>query len=332
MWPVYGADDHYTHLVRDISSRYHLSVDEVEQRIASRCARFGGRLSRRGAARLLAAQSRLEEVLGLRHVAGLELADAVDAAMAEAAAGRLATIGYWPQPREATFRVTDQYIAGIDAIATASLDSSISVKPDRLGFDRGAVRAIFRHARLRRVRVHFDAENPRSVDQVLACVDDGLALGGDVSATLPSRWARSTADAERLLALGVPMRIVKGQGPDPDHRGIDPRQSFARLVEQVAGRGCHVAVATHDRRLAESALDRLIEARTSCSLEQLRFLPRLDRIAAARGVPVRVYVPYGRPGLPYTLNQVTRRPAILLWAIRDLSAHALRRVEEVRRR
>ena len=317
-------NDGYAELVHGISRRYGLSVDDVEQRVANRCARCSGWLTRSGAARMVAAQSRLEYVLGVRHVAGLELSDAVAAAVAESQRGNLTTLGYWPQPHESASSIGSRYVRAIDAIVESALDSSISIKLDRLAFDREALLQVFDHAKSRGVRVHFDAESLPSTDQVLAFVEEGLDLGVVVSMTLPSRWERSPTDAERLIALGVPFRIVKGQGRDPHKPGIDPRRSFVDLVKQVAGRAAHVAVATHDRRVAEASLDLLLAANTPCSLEQLRFLPRLDTIAGRRGVPVRVYVPYGRPGLPYTLTQVTRRPAILLWALRDLARAALR--------
>lgn len=322
--------DQYTTLVLDISRRYGLTVEDIEQRVESRRKRFPGWLSKRGAARLLAAQSQLEYVLGLRHVAGLELADAMAAAIAESQRGHAATLGYWPHPHERAARIASQYVQAIDAIAGSPVDSSISIKLDRLEFDRDALFTVFRHAQSRGVRVHFDAENLPSQDDVLAFIAEGRALGVDLSATLPSRWARSTRDADRLIEMGVPFRIVKGQGKDPARPDIDPCRSFLDLVRQVAGRAPHVAVATHDRRVAEAALDLLLAARTPASLEQLRFLPRLDAAAARRGVPVRVYIPYGRPGLPYTLTQVTRRPAILLWVLRDLTARCGRPRKEDR--
>lgn len=312
--------DHYAELIQDISQRYGLSVGDIEKRVESRRARFAGCLTRSGAARMLAAQSKLEYVLGMRHVAGLELSDAVAAAIREARDGRLATLGYWPHPHEDSVSVASRYVQAIDTIVESQIDSSISIKLDRLQFNRDALFRVFHHAKLRQVRVHFDAESLAAADHVLSFLEKGLEMGVDLSTTLPSRWRRSVEDAERLISLGVPFRIVKGQGKDPDSPHIDPRQSFVDLVRHVAGRAAHVAIATHDRRVAEPALDLLLAAGTPCSLEQLRFLPRLDFLAARRDVPVRIYVPYGRPGLPYTLAQVTRRPAILLWVLRDLSA------------
>lgn len=309
---------HYRELVERISKSYGLSVEEIERQVGVRRALLPSLLSKSAAARIVAAQMRIEYVLGASHVSGPKIADAVAAAIAEANRGHLSTLGYWSHPHETPPVIASHYIRAIDAIVESGLDSSISIKVDKFEFDRDVVLQVLRHGILRRVRVHFDAESHHCVDRTFSLLEEGLALGADVAASLPSRWERSSQDAERLVRLGVAFRIIKGQGKDPEKPQIDPRRSFLDLVRQVSGRASHVAIATHDRRVAEPALDMLRATQTSCSLEQLRSLPRLDFLAEERGIPVRIYVAYGRPGLPYTLNHVTRRSAIIGWVLRDL--------------
>jgi proline dehydrogenase len=318
--------DPYGQLVERLSDRCGLGVHQIERMVEARRAQSWRLLGKATAVWLVAAHTRLTQYLGARHVTGLDIAHAVAAATVEAHRGHLSTLGYWPHPRETPALLAEEHLRAIDAIAESHLPSSISIKAERLGCDRHAVLRVLRHAIPRRVRVHFDAETQHSVDSILALVEEGLTLGADVSVTLPSRWQRSSADAEQIVRLRIPCRIVKGQGRDPAHPRIDPRRSFVDLVEQVAGRAAHVAIATHDRRVAGPALDRLLATQTPCSLEQLRSLPRLDALAAARGVPIRVYVAYGRSGLPYALTQILGRPAIIGWVLRDLLVRPRHRV------
>jgi proline dehydrogenase len=313
------VEDRYRKLLETISTKHGIDIDTLERRVSSRRAKVFGLISRRMAARSIAFSLGIEPFLarGARHVCGLRVSDALAAAQAEAKAGNLSTFGYWPQPSDTPGDIAAHYLEAIDTIAEAKLDSSISVKVDRLDYDRNALIPVFRHAMSRKVCVHFDFQGP-DTDRTHALMEEALDMGVDVAATLPSRWARSIKDAERLIELRVPFRIVKGQSKDPDNPGISPRRSFIDLATQVAGRAAHVGVATHDRRTAEPALDILLAAGTPCSLEQLRSLPALDFLATRRGVNVRAYIAYGRFGLPYAIGEVMRRPEIIWWVMRDV--------------
>lgn len=329
-----------------IAQRHGVSAEEIGRCVARRATRLHGMAGWLGPRALAhtvgwslswaAAQRRFADFLaaGARHVSGLTIEDAMAASRQEAQALHTATLGYWPQPGEAPPSVGQAYVDAIHAVAALGADvaasplpggawtrigaASVSIKADHLGFDVAQLRPVFEAARQSGVRLHFDAQAFDAAERTLGCVEQALGAGVDVSATLPARWRRSFADAERMVRWGVPVRVVKGQGADPAQPRIDPRRAFLDLVGCLAGRAAHVAVATHDRRTAEPALLMLKSAGTSCSLEQLRSLPRLDELAALLDVPVRVYIAYGRFGLPYAVGELTRRPAIAGWILRDL--------------
>jgi proline dehydrogenase len=79
-------------------------------------------------------------------------------------------------------------------------------------------------------------------------------------------------------------------------------------------------VATHDSRLLAESLHRLTTAGTPCSAELFLGLPFRAPAATARrfGVPIRIYVPYGRAAAPYGLGDLHRNPAVARWLIEDL--------------
>jgi proline dehydrogenase len=89
--------------------------------------------------------------------------------------------------------------------------------------------------------------------------------------------------------LGINVRVVKGQWVDPEEPGMDPRAGFLAIIDRLAVRSSHVAVATHDLPLAQEALQRLRAANTSCELQLIFGLPtrQLVQQACAAGVPVR---------------------------------------------
>src|SRR5262249_17220395 len=100
----------------------------------------------------------------------------------------------------------------------------------------------------------------------------------------------------------------------------DARQGFLNVIDRLAGRAPHVAVATHNSRVARESLSRLQKAGTVCELELLYGLPqrRLLKIARRMHVCARLYVPYGHAGLPYRLKNALQHPCVIGWFVRDL--------------
>jgi proline dehydrogenase len=253
------------------------------------------------------------------YVAGPRAADAIRACRrlgGEAIAG---TVGFWDDgetPRE----IVGACLAALDALEGARLDCDLSVKAAPLGFAPALLSELLDRGGRAGVRVKLDALGPGTVEPTFRLLAALTPAHPGLGCTLPARWRRSVEDAERAVALGLRVRVVKGQFPDAREREQDPRTGFLEVVERVKGRGGHVAVATHDAELAREALARLRASGTSCELELLLGLPRRRPVGVARaaGVGVRLYVPYGHAWLPYRLSEAGQHPGVLWWAVRDL--------------
>jgi proline dehydrogenase len=120
--------------------------------------------------------------------------------------------------------------------------------------------------------------------------------GRPVEATLQANLRRSPADADRLTAEGVPVRLVKGAyaedralahpwGPETDG-------AYAELARRLPD----VALATHDDALRAA----LPHAR--CEL-LLGVRPADAARLAAEGRDVRIYVPYGAGWFRYFMRR-----------------------------
>ena len=168
--------------------------------------------------------------------------------------------------------------------------------------------------------VRFDSLAPEAADATFALLATVRPGHDDLGVTIPGRWLRSASDADRAVALNVAVRVVKGQWRDPAAPSIDPGTGFLEVVDRIAGRAARVGVATHDAPLARTALGRLRAAGTPCELELLLGLPfgPALREALDSGVTVRVYVPYGRASLPYSVSRSASKPRALYRVIRDL--------------
>jgi proline dehydrogenase len=255
-----------------------------------------------------------------RYVAGPDLADALRICRQLSRLGFGGTVGFWNADDATPRDLADTHLAVLEALAREGLDCSISVKAPPLGFAPGPVMAIVERARESGVGIHFDSLTPEASDATFALIAEALPRYRRVGCTLPGRWLRSVHDADRAVELGVPVRVVKGQWSDPAQPDRDMRTGFLAVIDRLAGRATHVGVATHDAVLAYEALRRLQTAHTPCELELLLGLPTglPLRIAATVGAPVRFYVPFGRPALPYRLSQVPQNPRVAWWILRDL--------------
>jgi len=254
------------------------------------------------------------------YIAGPELADGVQVCRSLVRLGVATTICFWNGEGDSPRQTADAYLAALDALAREKLNCSLSVKAPPLGFARDLLAEILGRARQGGFIVHFDSLGPEVADQTLSLIADALESYPKLGCTLPGRWRRSLQDADRAVELRLNVRVVKGQWVDPDEPNIDPAAGFLAVIDRLAGRASHVAVATHDPPLAGEALRRLLAAGTSCEVELLFGLPlrRGIRVAREAGVPVRVYVPYGHAWLPYLLSQARQHPRVVWWLCRDL--------------
>jgi proline dehydrogenase len=249
-------------------------------------------------------RGRLEPRAARGYGAGGALADARALAERLGAAGVPVTIGYWDGPGAPAAGALDAALAAVEG---GPVRAGVAVKaPALLGAAPRDLAAVGDHLARRAAAtgraLTVDAHATDQADAALALARRVHAGGADARCALPGRWRRSAADAEAALDAGLGLRLVKGQWPDPGDPDRDPAAGVLELVDRVAGRARHVAVATHDPALAAAALARLTAAGTPCELELLLGLPVRDVARAARGVldgPPRVYVPWGARGLPY---------------------------------
>lgn len=261
----------------------------------------------------------LRRWLSKAYYAGPELADAVDVCQRLSRQDLSATIGYWPDHDAAPKDVADAYLAGIARVAVQGLNSTISVKPMVMNFDRDLIAEITDRAASAGVGIHHDSRGIEFADPTFDLLAAFAGHKASIGCTLPGAWQRSPSDADRAVELGLNVRVVKGMWRDPEHPGINFREGYLAVIDRLCGRARHVGVATHDAWLAREALGRLVDSGTPCELEQLFGLPTREtlRVAQQLGVATRVYIPYGNSWLPYALSRAVRRPRMLLWLLRD---------------
>lgn len=254
------------------------------------------------------------------YVAGPSLADALACCREVCRRGCGVTLCYWNRADDSPRTVVAEYAAALQALAREGFPCALSVKAPAFGFSSDLLASILKPRRQSEVTVVFDSLESEAVDSTFSLIEKIRPFYSALGCTLPGRWRRSLRDADRLSALGLRVRVVKGQWADPDEPEYDPRAGFLAVVDRLAGQASYVSVATHDSDLARKALKRLRAAGTPCELELLFGLPvrRILRIAEEEGAPVRLYIPYGTGALPYRLSQIRETPAVTWRFFRDL--------------
>jgi proline dehydrogenase len=153
-------------------------------------------------------------------------------------------------------------------------------------------------------RIQVGAEEAARDERILEVVLAVARAGGAVAATLQANLRRSEHDAAVLAEAGVPVRLVKGayaETPAVAYRwGDETDIAFVSLAHQLHRAGAEVALATHDPVLREA----LLAGMPGVGVEMLLGVRPADHAGlVARGVPLRVYMPFGPDWFRYAMRR-----------------------------
>jgi len=283
-----------------------------------RAERFAAGLRRRALVRLATSEAlerTVDRVPGARerawrsarrYVAGDGVADAVAVARRLDAAGLGASIDLFGErtgPAEArdVARCYEDVCARLAAETTVR--TWLSVDPSHLAFDFGLLDAVASAVPVGR-RLQVGAEEAAVADRVLGLVTGAAARGRPVEATLQANLRRAPADADRLVAAGVPVRLVKGSyvesAPDALPWGAPTDRAYAALARRLRAAGADVALATHDPALRAELLAEMpgVRCETLLGID-----PAGTTALATAGHDVRVYVPFGPEWFRYFMRR-----------------------------
>jgi proline dehydrogenase len=276
----------------------------------------------------LATSSRLERVarawpmgeraawkLASRYVAGTTADDAARTARDLDAAGigsSLDLFGELATDTATADRVTAAYLDLTARIGELPESVWLSVDLSHLGLDLDPDRCRDQLATITSAlpagrRIQVGAEDSGRTQAVQDCVlaVAGIGLADRLAATVQANLHRSPADLRKLAAAGVSVRLVKGayvEAPAQAHRyGEATDLAYLALARQAVELGLDVTLATHDGLLREAVL----AAVGPRPVEQLLGVrPEVATTLTARGIPVRIYVPYGDDWFRYWMRRL----------------------------
>ncbi len=281
--------------------------------------------------------------LASRFVAGETLDTAVAAVRALNARGistSLDLLGESVTTPDEAAHATDVAIQMLERIAADGLNANVSVKLTQFGLDLDAVRCadntrrVLERARALDVFVRVDMESSAYTQRTLDLVEKELypQFPKHVGVVIQSYLLRSARDVERLIGLGLRVRLCKGAYKEPPAVAFpakaDVDNNFAQLMEQLLERGTYPGLATHDEALLERARrfvrDRGI-AKDRFEFQMLYGVRRdLQEALVKDGWRMRVYVPFGTQWYPYLMRRLAERPANIGFILGNVMKEGLR--------
>jgi proline dehydrogenase len=229
--------------------------------------------------------------------------------------------------------VADEYLTVLERLHDEELRANVALKLTHLGLDIdeelafGNVRRVVERAAELGNFVRIDMEYSALVDPTLRIYRRLRETGLDnVGTVLQSYLYRTPADLESLLPLAPNLRLVKGAYLEPETvaypKKADVDAAYRRLVERSLEADGYTAIATHDERMIEHALELAERKEIGRDRFELQMLygvrSQLQLDLAARGYKVLVATPYGPEWFPFFTRRLAERPANLLFVARNL--------------
>jgi proline dehydrogenase len=293
-------------------------------------------LARSGSLRTMASRYGMRQPTSFarRFIAGETIDEAVEAARGIEAKGLLQTLDFLGEgvstlaDAEAASR---DYLGVIEAIIPSGIDRNLSLKLSQLGL--GIDRAMATD-NLRRVLdraegffVRIDMESSAYTASTLQVFEmlweqDYRQIGVVLQADL----RRTGQDVERMIALGVRVRLVKGAYREPPAVAFQKKHevdaAYVRLLERLLLHGHYPAIATHDSSMIDRARRYAAAQKISPDAFEFQMLYGIRRdlqaSLVAEGYRVRVYIPFGRQWFPYFMRRLGERPANIGFVVRSL--------------
>jgi proline dehydrogenase len=263
-----------------------------------------------------------------RYIAGETIDDAVRTIRELNTKGAAATVdvlGEFISRLDEARATAAEYGRMLEAIERERLRSNLSVKLTAfgLGLDDDVCGELVRElarkvAKLPSGFLRIDMENTPYTDRTLALVRELRSEGLPVGCVLQAYLRRTDADAERLAAEGVSVRLCKGiyrESPEVAYQDREEiRESYRRNLRRLFEGSGKVAIATHDEALVEHAYRLVEELKPPADRYEFQMLLGVrewlrDEIIA-RGHRMRIYVPYGAAWYGYSVRRLRENPAL----------------------
>jgi proline dehydrogenase len=293
-------------------------------------------LSTSGALRAFAERSSIGQKMSRRFVAGTTVEELLAAAEAVNARGMTVSVDNLGEnvTNAAEAEASAQlYHRLLDLITQRGLKANVSLKLTHMGLDVDArlceklVGGLVEHAAKLDNFVRVDMEGSPYTQRTLDFVHElHRHHPGHTGAVLQSYMKRSQADAEKLIASKIRIRLCKGAYQEPPEIAYQAKSevdaNYLKLTKMLLKSGVYHGIATHDERIIQQTMlfaEKENIARDSFEFQMLHGIRRdLQERIVREGWRMRVYIPFGTEWYPYLMRRLAERPANVFFIVKNI--------------
>ena len=293
-------------------------------------------LSTSGALRAFAERSSIGQKMSRRFVAGTTVEELLTAAEAVNARGMTVSVDNLGEnvTNAAEAEASAQlYHRLLDLITQRGLKANVSLKLTHMGLDVDAklceklVGGLVEHAGKLDNFVRVDMEGSPYTQRTLDFVHElHRHYPGHTGAVLQSYMKRSAADAEKLIASRIRIRLCKGAYKEPPEVAYQAKSevdaNYLKLTKMLLKSGVYHGIATHDERIIQQTMlfaEKENIARDSFEFQMLHGIRRdLQERIVREGWRMRVYIPFGTEWYPYLMRRLAERPANVFFIAKNI--------------
>ncbi|HET7712346.1 MAG TPA: proline dehydrogenase family protein [Thermoanaerobaculia bacterium] len=288
--------------------------------------------------RNIAERSRIGQRISSRFVAGMTVADALDATAKTNALGMSVSVdnlGENVTNAEEATHSAQLYHEMLDEIVNRQLDANVSLKLTHMGLDvdeqlaRGIVADLVAHAARANNFVRVDMEGSPYTERTLALVRELHARPenrGTIGAVIQSYLHRSESDVRQLCAEGIRIRLCKGAYKEPADIAYQAKSdvdaNFVSLMKILLKSGIYHGIATHDPAMIDATIAFARQEAIPASSFEFQMLYGVRRDLQEQlvkdGWRMRVYIPFGTEWYPYLMRRLAERPANAIFILKNL--------------
>ena len=273
-----------------------------------------------------------------RWIAGYSNTDAIAEARKSNQNGMSAIINYLGEANTERSQIDNsvsEYFTILDLLKAKNVSGSISVKPTQIGLSVGYdiclenFRKISEKAKQSGHFMWIDIESSNFVEDTLSIYLEILRKNRNTGVAIQSYLRRSHSDMLHLMENSANLRIVKGayseEKPEAYQSNNEITQNFSILMKLVLKESSYkgiIAIATHDSKLVDEALD--LSTKGSEIMKNLQFQllkgvrDELKQQLVKKGYEVLEYIPYGKKWLQYSLRRIRERKRNIFLLARSL--------------